>query len=630
MERKMREVKVEQILFGYDNGHGMLYSSLKKPLIQQREVERLSDASGNGIFDSYISCFPLVEDEYYVFAKTWYADEMQRPGCVWTHMLLISFDDLEKNMGTYSIQSLFHRPDVHKNENVYQITCMAPSIEEIRDSHYYEYIIYTLFYSDKKALIGDGEAEKYEEGILDILSKLPVSMLKNITICTCSNSNRYINNNAFSYQITPQNNLNLLHREQPDVIVYKNINEIEEFPLWVKYVAEKFRRNQQMVLYEYSRLYSDNSRLFLREFSKLLYAVNEFLEQTDLENFLNMAERLIIKEKVIERTLELLFFEDVESFEMNFTKKSIVGKLVVEMQSKEGIFVKKKLKPEHVSKQAKRIYKESDKKKIGRLFEKYIHKRLNDNAEKIMQEIVTLLQPEDLKEIFGMNENICLVILRMNPNLLMCADIWKQKRDYQLEMLNCVKGRTVENQENMLGRIIDNTREDIGQEVYEIFGNSLVCLLYVYCKKGRLKTNEQIKIWGKYLMKDSSRSIEFLKEISDARILISLMKEEDSYQISSIEEMGAWIDACENNMVALQQQDGYIVSFFLLPLCLKTKRTRSALSQFVYETIYHKLEQSKMEYEQWKKIDILLPELPVEQSWDKCLRLKMAFENIDY
>ena len=131
-------------------------------------------------------------------------------------------------------------------------------------------------------------------------------------------------------------------------------------------------------------------------------------------------------------------------------------------------------------------------------------------------------------------------------------------------------------------------------------------------------------------MKDSSRSIEFLKEISDARILISLMKEEDSYQISSIEEMGAWIDACENNMVALQQQDGYIVSFFLLPLCLKTKRTRSALSQFVYETIYHKLEQSKMEYEQWKKIDILLPELPVEQSWDKCLRLKMAFENIDY
>ena len=384
----MSEVKVEQILFGYDNGHGMLYSSLKKPLIQQREVERLSDASGNGIFDSYISCFPLVEDEYYVFAKTWYADEMQRPGCVWTHMLLISFDDLEKNMGTYSIQSIFHRPDIHNNEKMYQITCMAPEIEEIRDSHYYEYIINTLFYSD-------------------------------------------------------------------------------------------------------------NSRLFLREFSKLLYAVNEFLEQTDLENFLNMAERLVIKEKVIERTLELLFFEDGESFEMNFTKKSIVGKLVVEMQSKEGIFVKKKLKPEYVSKQAKRIYKERDRKKIGRLFEKYIHKKLNDNAEKIMQEIVTLLQPEDLIEIFGMDENICLVLLRMNPNLLMCADIWKQKRDYQLEMLNCVKGRTVENQEKMLGRIIDNTREDIGQEVYEIFGKSLVHFLYVYCKKGRLNTNEQIQIWSK-------------------------------------------------------------------------------------------------------------------------------------
>ena len=46
----------------------------------------------------------------------------------------------------------------------------------------------------------------------------------------------------------------------------------------------------------------------------------------------------------------------------------------------------------------------------------------------------------------------------------------------------------------------------------------------------------------------------------------------------------------------------------------------------MHETIYHRLEKTEMDYEQWKKIDVLLPELPIEQSWDKCLRLKLAFK----
>lgn len=81
----MDEIRVEQFLFGYDNGHKVLSTSVQNRLMQQKDMEILSDASGNGRFDNYITCFPLVKDGYYVFSKTWYADEMTRPGCVWTH-----------------------------------------------------------------------------------------------------------------------------------------------------------------------------------------------------------------------------------------------------------------------------------------------------------------------------------------------------------------------------------------------------------------------------------------------------------------------------------------------------------------------------------------------------------------
>lgn len=115
----MKTINVEQLLFGYENGHKLLRSSLKSSLIQQKEVEILSDASGSGKFEDYISCFPLSLDGYYVFSKTWYADEMERPGCVWTHMLLIKFEDIDYLAGRIDVKSLFHRPngdfDIYNN-----------------------------------------------------------------------------------------------------------------------------------------------------------------------------------------------------------------------------------------------------------------------------------------------------------------------------------------------------------------------------------------------------------------------------------------------------------------------------------------------------------------------------------
>jgi hypothetical protein len=57
----------------------------------------LSDMSGPSMhpgFNEYLTGYPLPGTEYFVFAKTWYAPEMQRPGCVWTHSLLIPRDDL--------------------------------------------------------------------------------------------------------------------------------------------------------------------------------------------------------------------------------------------------------------------------------------------------------------------------------------------------------------------------------------------------------------------------------------------------------------------------------------------------------------------------------------------------------
>ncbi len=73
----------------------------------------MSDVSGPGVASlglPYLTGYPLVESGLYALARTWPAPEMPRPGCVWTHTLLIGFADLAALVSPSLIAELFQRP----------------------------------------------------------------------------------------------------------------------------------------------------------------------------------------------------------------------------------------------------------------------------------------------------------------------------------------------------------------------------------------------------------------------------------------------------------------------------------------------------------------------------------------
>ena len=56
-----------------------------------------SDLSGplsDDPLEPYICGYALPQDPYYVISRTWLAPEMPRPGCVWTHSILLPVADL--------------------------------------------------------------------------------------------------------------------------------------------------------------------------------------------------------------------------------------------------------------------------------------------------------------------------------------------------------------------------------------------------------------------------------------------------------------------------------------------------------------------------------------------------------
>ena len=78
-----------------------------------RVMLRLSDLSGSNVsigFDEYITGYPLPSLDAYALAKSWYAPEMPRPGCVWTHTILIPFAAMRALRALDALRSLFKRP----------------------------------------------------------------------------------------------------------------------------------------------------------------------------------------------------------------------------------------------------------------------------------------------------------------------------------------------------------------------------------------------------------------------------------------------------------------------------------------------------------------------------------------
>ena len=105
---------IEQTLHGYDMGHGLLASSLPNLAPEdQALLFKLSDWTGFHVLnaneeDCYLTAYPLPSKKYYAIAKTWYADEMERSGCVWTHTLLIPIDGISQEFDFRTIIDLFH------------------------------------------------------------------------------------------------------------------------------------------------------------------------------------------------------------------------------------------------------------------------------------------------------------------------------------------------------------------------------------------------------------------------------------------------------------------------------------------------------------------------------------------
>lgn len=121
----MNEIEVHQCLYGYQDGHRLLSSSLRLPQEAASTLLLLSDLAPGlslPIGKGYWTGVPLLSIKAYALMYTWLAPEMSRPGCVWSHVLIISFADMARFSDLSVLMKYVKRPSAIDGFDGYAVT----------------------------------------------------------------------------------------------------------------------------------------------------------------------------------------------------------------------------------------------------------------------------------------------------------------------------------------------------------------------------------------------------------------------------------------------------------------------------------------------------------------------------
>jgi GTPase-associated protein 1, N-terminal domain type 1 len=180
---------IDQALFGYADGHRQIASSFRLPPKDLYLLSSASDlASGTrlGENDSYLTGLPLPESRRFAFFRTWAAPEMPRPGCVWSHALLLESRTLASLPAFSDLLSLFRRP-IERGTSQYgePIDLMLSSFAESAAIELVSQVI-EAYYVGRRATLSSiaGEAGEIERAVLAVWSQQWPRLRAGFSFCT--------------------------------------------------------------------------------------------------------------------------------------------------------------------------------------------------------------------------------------------------------------------------------------------------------------------------------------------------------------------------------------------------------------------------------------------------------------
>ncbi len=622
-----REFLIHQALHGYRSGHQLLASSVDLSISERERMDVMSD--GAGINDEncpqgYLTGYALPENGKYVLAKTWYADDMDRPGCVWTHSLIFEIADISCMRFASEILRLFSRPQKGQFDG-YAVPVRLCEMPTEMDLDKLQYVLYTIYASNRPRYVEITD-NGYEESVLFAISHMPQKLLLQFSFCSESLVNRYIDGKIFSYQLVKRELLYRVYSEEEGRL-FSQKSDTPASPAWAR---------------EYGRLLLQGEVDKIDMFCNVL---NRYL--LTFQSFNQLLRLYFITDKISGQYSLLDYYEILGKLaeEMTESLQECVWRVLLDSGYFDSLFLDYFLELVDIAKKYKIRIKKADKqkivskilnkqvKKVPEFLERYIHGALRKQDKDIPEMLIKQAEPKHLQQITNMEHDIVVVAVKMNNNLILSESIFKMSKDYQCDMINELNpSLSLDEWEKILTFILSVSEEDISEAVSDKLGDRLVPLLLELFQKELPRRNKSSYIWDKYLLENQEILVQNLSKFSQEDVRKRLLLKIDTYNEKVREAIAVegWMELFQM-CNAENEEEKKRIAIKMLPLILNhNQKIPMEMAAYVFGILHQALAESQITYEQWSEFQDQIPEVDMCFAWDKCLRLRKAFEKRGY
>ena len=272
---------IDQAIFGYRDGHNILAASVELAPRVRQFLATATDGSGpeksEGFKDGYTG-LPVPDTDFYALFCTWPAPEMTRPGCVWSHVLLINLADLARIPDLGALRHLFARPKEPNELDSYRkrLDLLTPRrkrrLKNESDLDRAMVLASALYGQPEPGVVLlDASADDWKDLVFDLWSQQWPRLRRSFAFSTASLGDRRTLGVPFDLQIAPSSSQRLWRRDPSSTLIVSAEDSAAERPAaWMGTVARDLVEGSDGALRRFLHKYGSEVDSPRKAFSKLV------------------------------------------------------------------------------------------------------------------------------------------------------------------------------------------------------------------------------------------------------------------------------------------------------------------------------------------------------------------------
>jgi hypothetical protein len=628
---------IQQTLHGYAGGHRLLATSQRLPKDAERLLLLLSDLSGptgGEQFEPYLTGYPVDSIGCYALARTWPAPEMPRPGCVWTHTLLIAAESLATLHRPESLLTLFRLPSDGFNPNDYRESLSFPrSFESLNpdcgdvgnfSAKHAATIIHSIYSTDLPHTVLSVPKYSTAESLLLAVWRLQwASLRQRFTFCSGSLAPRHLEGRPFVLQASLERDLRRHGRDQnPPTIVSWTTPESHSGERWVKEAADACNARGRSPLYDFIENVGTKLSGLTTYFRPVVQAHLILHQSSKTDTIADLIDFTANQypEPQEGREYKLAFFgkENSAKWPEWETLRGLAQSSSPESFDIEDLAVRKR---------SEELWESNA--QAWQLLKYLLRSGHGAIAEEIVAGLSSAIPGNFLHAMLEASPELIAGVLSHNPGLASSTSLWandpaKQQRAAAALML--CGDAVVDRIADIIGSALLVSADPTDPSLIDVFGPSSVPIIMDWLEFNLDNLNKLPEGWRRALAKQVQPMLEWLGGRSSVRPVMScFVLENISTDVLRSSPLGLSVFARK------VPQEGTAPDSLLVPLAGRLLRVSLVttlpeavdLAVSCFDIVYSAAAESRLPDNIWHDLSWLMPEgYWWEWEWDRCSRLR--------